>query len=108
LRGSSLDLRLPCHISPSFFAEASSSRAGAGANEPGAGGKATMKKSKAVETLKNLRRQYPKAPKNELTWHLTALAKSDPELVESLSQILADALCDDDEREEQPPFRKSS
>jgi hypothetical protein len=42
---------------------------------------------------------------------LTALAKSDPELVESLSQILVDALCDDDHREgreERPPFRKPS
>lgn len=67
-----------------------------------------MKKSKAVETLKNLRRQHPRAPKSELTWHLTALAKSDPELVESLSQILADALCDDDEREEHSSFCKPS
>jgi hypothetical protein len=70
-----------------------------------------MIKSKAVQTLQNLRRQYPNAPKNELSWHLTALAKSDPELVESLSQILADALCDDDPREareEQSTFRKPS
>lgn len=69
-----------------------------------------MTKSKAVQTLQNLRRQYPNARKNELSWHLTALAKSDPELVESLSQILADALCDDDPRgrEEQPALRKPS
>ncbi len=71
-------------------------------------GVTTMKKSKAVETLKSLQRQYPQAPKNELIWHLTALAKSDPEIVESLSQILADALCDDDGREEHSSFRKPS
>ncbi|PWT82197.1 MAG: hypothetical protein C5B58_08595 [Acidobacteria bacterium] len=74
-------------------------------------GKGKMTKFKAVQTFKNLRRQYPNAPKNELSWHLTALAKSDPELVESLSQILADALCDDDPREgreEQSTFRKPS
>jgi hypothetical protein len=70
-----------------------------------------MTKSKAVEILKNLQKQYPHAPKNEISWHLTSLAKSDPEVVESLSQILVDALCDDDPREgreEQSPFRKPS
>ena len=70
-----------------------------------------MTKSKAVETLKSLQRKYPHAPKNEISLHLTALAKSDPEVVESLSQILVDALCDDDPREEregQSPFRKPS
>jgi hypothetical protein len=70
-----------------------------------------MIKSKAVEILKNLQRQYPHAPKDEISWHLTALAKSDPEVVESLSQILVDALCDDDPREGREghaPSRKPS
>lgn len=70
-----------------------------------------MTKSKAVDILKSLQRKYPHAAKNEISLHLTALAKSDPEVVESLSQILVDALCDDDPREgreEQSPFRKPS
>jgi len=89
----------------SAFIEAFSSRV------DGAGGKGTMTKSKAVDILKSLQRKYPHAAKNEISLHLTALAKSDPEVVESLSQILVDALCDDDPREEregQSPFRKPS
>jgi hypothetical protein len=51
-----------------------------------------MTKSKAVETIKDLRREYPHAPKKEIAWHLAALAKTDHELVESLVLIFTDAL----------------
>jgi hypothetical protein len=54
-----------------------------------------MRKSKAVEAIKDLRREYPHAPKKEIAWHLAALAKTDHELVESLVLIFTDALYDE-------------
>jgi len=58
-----------------------------------------MTKTKAVETIKDLRREYPRAPKKEIAWHLAALAKTDHELVESLVLIFTDALYEYDEGE---------
>ena len=64
-------------------------------------------KSKISDLILDLRRKYPEDSKEQLIRRLTAMAKDNPELTESLVDYVFDAQYAEDMREGQEPlFRK--